>query len=52
VDKLLHKKKYNLLSSRALNDDQIYQEFKDFEICIDAKEIGKNYLDEIKIANR
>lgn len=36
-DKLKNKKKYNFLSQKALSDELIYEEFKDFDINIDKK---------------
>ena len=33
-----------LLAKRHLDDDQIFSEFKDFEIKIDPRNVGKNYL--------
>ncbi len=48
MDKIVNKQKYLLLSKRQLDDDQIFNEFKDFELKIDPKELGKNYLNELK----
>lgn len=36
-DKLKNKKKYLFLSQKALSDELIYEEFKDFDINIDNK---------------
>ena len=43
-DKLKNRKKYHFLSQKALRDSQIYQEFKDFEINIDKKDVGNHYF--------
>ena len=37
ADKLKNKHKYNFLSQKALSDEIIYEEFKDFDMNIDKK---------------
>lgn len=44
IDKIKNPQKYRLLANKLLNDQQIYEEFKDFELNINRKEIGINYL--------
>ena len=36
------------LGQKSLNDEQIYKEFKDFEVKSDAKQIGNDYLNKMK----
>ena len=44
-DKAKNPLKYNYLSNvAALTDEKIYEEFKDFEINIDVKELGNQYM--------
>ena len=43
-DKERNHKKYNFLSQKALSDEQIFDNFKEFDINIDRKEVGKHYL--------
>ncbi len=51
-DKLRNRHKYNFLSQKALSDEQIYREFKDFDINIDKKEVGNQYFQEFKDRNK
>lgn len=51
-DKLKNPKKYHFLSQKALSDEQIFDNFKDFDINIDFKDIGNNYLDQVIMQNR
>lgn len=44
-DKVKNQKKYNFLSQKALSDEQIFDNFKEFDINVDRKGIGKQYLD-------
>ena len=47
IDKIRNPQKYRLLSQK-LQDQQIYEQFKNFAINIDRKELGINYLNELK----
>ena len=44
IDKGKNPHKYNFLGQKALNDFQIYGQFREFELNVNAKEIGKEYL--------
>ena len=51
-DKLRNKRKYNFLSQKALSDERIYEEFKEFDINIDKNELGNQYFQEAKSLNK
>jgi hypothetical protein len=51
-DKARHQKKYNFLSQKALSDEQIFDNFKDFDINTSPKDIGNQYLHDFKVQNR
>ena len=36
--------KYHFLSQKALSKEQIYEEFTDFDVNVNGRELGKNYL--------
>ena len=44
IDKSKNPMKYNFLGQKALNQFQIYGEFKDFDLKINSRELGKAYL--------
>lgn len=39
-DKLKNRKKYLFLSQKALSDEQIYEQFKEFDININNRQVG------------
>lgn len=47
-DKAKNPQKYHILERKALNDQQIYNEFMGVQIQLDAKKKGNDYLKELK----
>ena len=47
-DKAQHSRKYHFLKLKNLTDEQIFRDFKDFEMNFDTKQLGNQYLEESK----
>ena len=47
-DKLKNMKKYNFLREKALSDQQIYEEFQNFDININKHELGRQYMEDLR----
>ena len=50
LDKGKNPFKYNFLRQKALNEFQIYGEFKDFEMNVNGKDLGNNISEDCQIS--